>query len=134
MNRMAGGFTIVAGVLVLLSAIAPWETSEGPFSQNGLTRGDGWIAAGLGVVLIGLGALAAFGRPGRIIRSATVAMAATGLVLGILEHAKVGGAIAPLGLTVHLGIGIYLLAAASVLALGAAWRGRLGDPGVASPR
>jgi hypothetical protein len=40
MNRMAGGFTIVAGALVVLSAIAPWATSEGPASQNGLARGE----------------------------------------------------------------------------------------------
>ncbi len=134
MNRMAGGFTIVAGALVVLSAIAPWATSEGPFSQNGLARGDGWIVVGLGLALLGLGALAALGRPGRPVRSATFALAAVGLVLGIAENAKVDSAIAPLSPTVHLGIGIYLLATASLLALVAAWRGRLGNPRAATAR
>jgi len=119
---------------VILAALAPWATSEGPFSQNGLSRGDGWIAAGLGVALIGFGALAGSGRAGRLVRSGTLAVAAVGLVLGLLEQAKVGGAIAALSPTVHLGIGIYLLAAASVLALVAAWRGPPGEPGAARPQ
>jgi hypothetical protein len=128
MNRMAGGSTIAAGALVLLSAIAPWATSEGPFSQNGLTRGDGWLAAGLGVLLIGLGVLAAQGRSWRWIRPTTIGVAAVGLVLGLVEDDKVSGSIAPLSATVHLGLGIYLLGAASVIALLAAWGGRLSDP------
>lgn len=132
MNRMAGGFTIVAGGLVILSTIAPWATSEGPFSQNGLARGDGWIVVGLGLALLVIGALAARGRPGRLLRSATFALAAVGLVLGIAENAKVSSAIAPLSPTVHPGIGIYLLATASLLALVAAWRGRLADPGAST--
>jgi hypothetical protein len=127
---MAGGFTIIAGGLAILAAIAPWATSEGPFSENGLALGDGWISAGLGALLIGLGALATFGRPARWIRSATLALAAAELVLGVAENAKLSGVIASLGPTVHLGLGIYLLGVASVAALLAAWRGGLLDPGV----
>src|SRR5579862_6472725 len=106
MNRMAGGFTIAAGALILLAAIAPWATSEGPFSENGLTRGDGWLATGLGVLMIGLGILAVSGRPDRIVRSVSLVLAGAGLGMAFFENAKVSGAIAPLGPSVHLGIGI----------------------------
>jgi hypothetical protein len=79
-----------------------------------------------------LGLLAAQGRSDPRIRSAVVAFAVVGLLSGVVEDGKVSGSIAALGPTVHVGIGVYLLVTGSILALVAAWRGRLGKPGAAT--
>jgi hypothetical protein len=124
MSRPAACAVAVGGGLVALGTVAPWATSEGPFSQSGLARGDGVVTGLIGLGLVLLGLMLLLRKAGPPVRAAAILLAMAGLAVGIGENMKVSDAIAPVTPSVHIGIGIYLVIVGSALALVGAWRRR----------
>jgi hypothetical protein len=146
-RRRTARLILGAGVAAIIGSYLPWASISAPIigtmTVSGIDGGDGWITAGLGILLILYGTLALRRQP-HVALGAAAALAGIGAAgVGVwdvinlrmrIADAKAEMAAAPdddfgIGAAMaeavqaHVGVGLWLVIAAGAVAAGAAMVG-----------